>query len=716
MYRQPKRLFVRYPQMDPTSTSATEPQVAQASRPAPEPSSDASGDRRRRQRLLRYARNAVLIVVFAFLAIWLVLFITKGRFLKGPFESIASSSAGRAVSVGGDFQLYFAPWRIKFLVEELNVTNPQWAQRRSFVTAKKIDARIAPLSLLFGRKHAYTIDLVDFDADFEWDKAHKRNTWTFGDGSGGDSFEMPRIDRAIVAGTRIRYRDPRLPLLANLTVEPIEARDTQIGEAVRLKGDGTFRTTPFRLTAQLLSPNATASGGENKLVARAWAADSVIDLSGTLPSLTEYEGVPLAVRAQGRDLSQLLEVIDVAIPRTRRFDLRASLVNEDQDYRFTGLKGTFGQSDVAGQFTIDNTERLRLHAKLTTRKLDIVDAAPFIGYNPDIVASRGAVAAASATGAAPQRIMPDAELPVAMMQRFDAGLDWKIATVRSRNLPISSIDLKLALEKGRLALSPLTFSMARGDVASDLIFDTRQRPSAIRYDIRLASTPLGRLLAGYGVSDAGTTGTIRGRIQLQGRGDTIHDSLATSSGRIAFVMPNGTLWTRNAQLAELDLGTFAYKMFQGKLKEPIQVNCGLLAFTVRNGVAATDPILLDTSKNVITGRGGFSFASESMDLAFRADGKKFSLFSGQSPVRIGGYFSQPRLDVISPELLGRAGAGLGLAILGTPVAGLLAFVDVGDAKAAACGPVLAGAGAAAQRTDKGDARKDLKPKKTGKKD
>ncbi|MFD1959145.1 AsmA family protein [Novosphingobium panipatense] len=373
-----------------------------------------------------------------------------------------------------------------------------------------------------------------------------------------------------------------------------------------------------------------------------------------------------------------------------------------------------GQSDLAGGFTIANAERLRIDAKLVTRRLDIIDAAPFIGYNPDIVASKGAVAAAAASGSGPRHVIPDTELPVAMMNRFDAGLDWKIGVIRSRNVPVQDISLKLALDRGLLKLSPLTFSMARGDVASDFIFDTRKRPAAISYDIRLAPTPMGRLLAGYGVAEAGTSGTIHGRIKLAGRGDTIHDSLATSSGRIAFMMPKGTLWTRNVQLAELDIGTFAYKMFQGKLKKPVEINCGLVAFTVNGGQAAADPILIDTSKNVITGRGGFSFDTEALSLAFRADGKKFSLFSGQSPVGIEGRFAEPSLQVISPELLGRAGAGLGLAVAATPVAGLLAFVDIGDAKSAACGPVLSGARAAAQRTSKGKPRDDVgkgKPKK-----
>jgi len=156
-------------------------------------------------------------------------------------------------------------------------------------------------------------------------------------------------------------------------------------------------------------------------------------------------------------------------------------------------------------------------------------------------------------------------------------------------------------------------------------------------------------------------------------------------------------------------------MFSGALKEPVNINCGLIGFTVRGGVAAADPVLIDTRKNVVTARGGFSFRTEAIDLAFKADSKKFSLFSGQSPVGIEGTFAQPGLQIITPELLSRAGVGLGLAVLATPVAGLIAFIDPGDAKAAACGPVLAGKTAAAQRTNKGEARNDVgesaKPKR-----
>jgi len=687
-----------------TSRAGASDSVAPIATPTSLPVPRTPEERRRRRR--RVVRNTLLVLLGTIVAAWAILFITKGRFLKRPFESIVGRMTHRQVTVAGDFQLYFAPFRIKFLAEGLRISNPSWATRPDLFYADRIDTRIAPLSLIFGKRRLYALELLNGAVNLEWNRAHTTNSWTFSEKK-GEPLELPRVDVATVRGTRVRYLDPRMQLLANLRVEDILARDRRIGRAVGVSGDGVVRETPFTVQARLLSPDATVNRGRNALEATMRAAGNTITVAGTLPSLADIENVPLRTTARGRDLSTLLGIIGVTLPRTRDYRVAAQLVKAGEEYRFTRLKGVAGATDLAGHFTVTNAERLHIGAVLATRRLDIIDAAPFIGYNPDIVAEKGAVAAAAATGAAPQRVLPDAAFPVESMKRFDADLKWTIGTVRSKNVPISDIDLTLDLDRGRLALSPLSFAMARGNVASDVVFDTRQRPSAVSYDVRLASTPLGRLLAGYGAVESGTTGTIRGRIQMKGRGDTIHDSLATASGRMAFVLPQGTFWTRNVQLAEIDIGTFAQKMFQGRLKEPVRLNCGLVAFTVRNGIAAADPILIDTSKNVILARGGFSFRNEAMDLAVRADSKKFSLFSGQSPVGVGGYFAAPALQVISPDLLARAGAGLGLAVAATPIAGLLAFVDVGDAKAAACGPVLAGARATAQRTAKGESRDDV---------
>jgi uncharacterized protein involved in outer membrane biogenesis len=298
-------------------------------------------------------------------------------------------------------------------------------------------------------------------------------------------------------------------------------------------------------------------------------------------------------------------------------------------------------------------------------------------------------------------VLPDAPLRVQALKNFDAHVDYKVTTVRMENFPVSNIGLTLDLERSLLKLSPLTFDVAGGHLASDIIINARTPAVITDYDIRLSPTPMGRLLAKFGAEQSGTTGVIKARVQLRGTGDSVRKSLATSSGRIAFIMPAGTFWTRNVQLSELDIGTYIQKMFEKKLKDPVQINCGLIAFTVRDGIAAADPILIDTKKNVVGGRGGFSFRTESLDLAIEADAKTFSLFSAQSPIGVEGYFAAPKIDPISGELVARAGAGLGLGALVSPLAAVIAFIDPGDAESTACGPVLSGASAAAQREKDG---------------
>ena len=651
---------------------------------------------------MRLAGLLILMVVLA----WAVLYVTKGRFLRGPFERIVGGQLHRPVRVTGDFQLYFDPFTLKFLAEGLAIVNPDYATRPFLLRARRMEARIAPLSLLRAKWRLYRLDLDQAAIDLEWDQAHRHNTWTFSEKKGGKPLTFPVIDQATLAGTTLRYRDPRLRLLADLRFQTIRSAAARIGAAVRFAGDGRIRATPFTVAGALLSPDATVQRGRNRLQLRAHAAGNVIDMRGTLPSLAALEDVPLEVAARGRNLARLLEIIGVVVPETRRYALAAQLVLHETDYRFTRLRGRFGNSDLAGAFTVHNAEpRVRVDATLATRRLDIVDVAPFIGYNPDAVAARGIASAARKVAGVP-RPLPDAPLRIEALRAFDAALRWHVGAVRSRTVPLSDIDLRLSLDNSLLRLTPLTFTMARGRVSSDVVIDARRRPAHTTYDIHLLPTPVSRLLTGFGAVEAGTTGTVKGRIQLVGDGDSVHDSLSTARGRIAFVLPSGTFWMRNVQLVELDLGVFLQRMLQGKLKKPVRINCGLVAFTVRDGLATADPILIDTTKNVVAGRGGFSFRDERIDMALRADAKRISLFSGQSPIGLGGHFAAPAIRPLSRQLLARAGIGAGLALLAPPAA-LLAFVDPGDAKSAACGPVLAGAPASAQRTTKGKPRRDL---------
>lgn len=648
---------------------------------------------------------AVLTSVIGLIVLsWAILFITKGRFLKGPFERIASQMSQRDVRVAGDFQFYFNPINAKFYAEGLTVSNPRWLGQTNFFQARTIDISIDTFSFLFGKRRINWLTLDGGAIDLQWDAAHRRNSWTFG---GDEPIELPNITRAIIDGTTIRYHDPQMLLSADIALRTIRSERTQLMNAVRFSGNGSARRTPFTLSGALLSPNATIAGGQNRLALEIRAARTRAQITGTLPGATELEGSDLRVDVRGTNIADMFSVAGIAVPDTRVYRLRAALTKAGDEWRFTGLRGNFGDSDLGGKLTVKMRQpRMLLTATLATRTLDIVDVAPFIGYNPDRIEAQGSAGTIRRVGGAP-RLLPDAPLRVDALRNFDADVRYTVRTVRARSLPVSNIALTLTLDDRLLTLSPLSFEVARGHLQSDIIINARRSPVFTDYDIRLSPTPMGRLLAGFGVEESGTTGVVKARIKLTGSGDSVASSLASSNGRIAIIMPKGSLWARNVQLSELDLGTFFYKLVLGRLKEPVQVNCGLIGFSVRNGIAAADPILIDTTKNVMVGRGGFSFRNEAVDLAFRADGKKFSLVSAQSPVTVNGYFAKPGIDVISSDLLLRGGGAVALGLVASPLASVLAFVDIGDAKSTACGPVLTGATARAQRTTKGKLRDDV---------
>ena len=81
----------------------------------------------------------ILLGILGFLfAIWLILFITKGRFLKRPFEQIVGSQLERDVRVGGDFQLYFAPFSIKLLAEKARIADSRPAPTPRMTTSTSL--------------------------------------------------------------------------------------------------------------------------------------------------------------------------------------------------------------------------------------------------------------------------------------------------------------------------------------------------------------------------------------------------------------------------------------------------------------------------------------------------------------------------------------------------------------------------------------------------
>ena len=636
---------------------------------------------------------AIAATILGLLALaYLVLWITKGRFLKLTFERVATRYVGRPVHVAGDFQLYLNP-QVHFLAEGLSIDNPAWAAHPRLFSGRRIELELRTLPLILGQRRFRYLAMDGGEAALEWSK-DRRNTWTFGKDTGAPT-TVPAIERLGVTDTRLTYADPALDLKLRVRVGDIAGANSRVNGSIGFKGEGTARGKPFGLTGQLLAPNATLAGGGNRLAATVTTGDSRIDVAGTLPGATVLEGADLKLHAKGKDFNTPLALLGVHALATRSFDFRADMTKAGIEWRFTRIRGGFGASDLAGKLTLSlPRDRLLITGDLASRKLDILDVGPWIGYDPAAIAKGTVIKQVSGT----PRIIPDAPLANDSLNVFDARVRYRAAAIRTGSLPLANLEMGVDLDQRLLRLVPLNFDVSGGKFTGAVTLNARARPVVTDYDFRLAAVPLQRMLAAFGTPMAGTQAIIRARLKLRGYGDTMHKSLASSNGRIAVVVPSGTLALGASELAELNVGRFLESFLNKTLKKPSRIRCGLVAFTVKGGTGTADPILIDTDRNALRATGAFRFEDESLAFRMKADGKRFSLFSAQSPIGLGGHFAKVSVNPVSGELLTRGGAAVVLGLVATPVAALAPFIDLGDGKNSDCGPVLAGARADAQQT------------------
>ncbi len=641
-------------------------------------------DSHRRRHILQVV-GAVLVVL---LSLYIYQYVTKGVFWKSAFESYVAKRAGRQVRVAGDFQLYLDP-NIRFHADGLSVANPDWAEQKQFLTAKTIALDASLWRALFGRLTVNDL-VVDGGRLALQRRADKSNNWTFG----GGELEIPDVVRAAITNSRVALVDAASKTRLDLQIGDIAGSAAKVGQRIdgplTFTGTGTNRGAPFSINGRLTTPNQAVAGGRIGLDLAATIARTRVTLKGVLPGATRIDGADLRVTVDGRNLQDPGRLFGVILPASRPYSLAANLTKTDREFRFTSLTGRIGDSDIAGRITAampkDAGARAQIEATLNSQILDIKDVGPLVGYDPErLDAGKGVVQQVAGR----PRLLPDAPLAVDALGKFDAQVNYRANVVRTGKLPFNNLHLGFGLDNKMLTLSPFAFDIAGGRLRAKIAIDARNNPVRTDYDISLTEIPLGKVLTGFNVEDAGTTASVRGRLQLKGVGDTVRKSLATSNGRIALVLPTGQLWVRNIQLAKLDLQNFLTALIGKKLKEKRQINCGVLAFTVTNGRAVADPILIDTDKAVFRGRGGFNFADESLAMSLEGDSKQFSLFSGQSPIMVNGYFAEPSINPISAELLARGAAAVTLGLVATPVAAIAAFIDLGNAKDVNCTPILA---------------------------
>jgi AsmA family protein len=603
---------------------------------------------------------AVLVALVVLAAVVLALF--DWNRLRGPIERAASRATGRTFAINGDLDVKLS-MQPRIVAENVVIGNASWSHEPVMGSARTVALRIDLLDLLVGKVSLPEITLSQPHLALEVNRAGEAN-WHFAPPESGKPMAMPSVDLLTIDDGTATYRDARDATDIALEIKTLAPGGAAPQFGLELLGKGRYKGQPSTLHARggaLLHLRNTADPYPIEVNGAVGATRFAID--GMLLDPLHLDGEQLNFHIEGNDLASLFPVIGVPLPPTPAYKFAGFLDHAGSVWRFHRFKGTMGQSDLAGEFSVDRrVHPQKLTADLVSKNLVFKDLAGFIG------ADRQALARATPAG----RVLPAEPFNFEKLMAADVDAHFRGDNIITAKLPLEKMTAHLVVNGGVVKLAPLEFGVAGGHLVSVIEMDARQPRMATHADITARGLNLARMFPRSKLG-AGDTGTIGGRAQLRGNGNSVAQMLGSAEGDAGLVMENGSVGELALRMSNLDLANSLLVMLGGDKQVPVRCLVGI--FKATGGKFNASALVLDTEKVNMVGTGQVDFADESLHLRLVSQSKGFSLASLRGPIAVTGSFMHP---VLKPEL-GAAALRGGLAVaLGVATAGLGALIPLVD--------------------------------------
>jgi AsmA protein len=373
------------------------------------------------------------------------------------------------------------------------------------------------------------------------------------------------------------------------------------------------------------------------------------------------------------------------------------------------LQGKIGSTDIAGSATYERRlPRPLITAKLSSKLLNIADLGPLIGIETKDTKKLSATArkaakplqADTATRAKAQakerqtagnKILPTGTLAakgdgILPSGRFEGGRLKAIDAEVDYVLPVENMKLSFRLHDAVAKITPLEFGFSGGRILSDITIDARQ-DKLLRsiFNVDFRNIKLAKLFPTMPTLTKGV-GELGAQIRLSGSGNSIADAAANANGSLTAAIANGRISNLLDAMAGLNGGKII-SLYLGGDKD-IAVNCGGMAFDVKNGIGQSQLFVIDTEQTRLDGSGSFNLKDEQLDITLTPEPKNPGILSLRTPVRLYGSFRHPSYSLDKGKLIMRAGAATAMALI-NPFAALIPLIETGPGKDTDCAKLLA---------------------------
>jgi len=614
----------------------------------------------------------------------------------------ARKATGRDLVIAGDLDLVvsFSP---AVAVDGVTFTNAEWGSRPEMVKVDRFEAQLALIPLIFGTVEVKRVVLIGADILLEVDKDGHTN-FAFEATKSGESekaakpaeLNIPIVHELVVRESRLAYNDAVSGASHLAVIDDMTVRGDGPGNPVTLLYRGSYNEAPIKADARLGAPAEALSPSEPWPVdLTLLAGGATVTVKGSIAEPTKATGLALDLGVKGEQLGDLAVLAGTEVPAMGAYSLSGKLTGDPASaIELAGLDIRLGESDITGEVTVKlDSDRPTIDANLASEMLDLA-------------ALGGAAGGGAETRPAKKsgKVFPSDPLPLEGLRAVDAKVDYRARTINANGARLSDAVMALSLAGGDLRIAPIKGALAGGGVDGSVKFDGRRKAAVLTAKLTVAKMNLGQLLKDMGSGDM-VEGYANINLDVTGAGGSVAQIMANLNGDTSLVMGKGRMKTGSLQTLIGGPTQVVSNLFAGADSDYTAINCAVVRFPVKQGVATAEPLVLDTDVAAFIGEGKINLGSEKLDLLIKPDVKKTTI-SAAVPVRIGGTLAKPDYALDKKGVARKVGGLLGVVMF--PPAAILGLGELGAGDDNPCVQRAKGGKASQKKEDSGGAAGVLK--------
>lgn len=227
------------------------------------------------------------------------------------------------------------------------------------------------------------------------------------------------------------------------------------------------------------------------------------------------------------------------------------------------------------------------------------------------------------------------------LPRFPMDIQARVGGLSGHNTNIKSLDLHITGEDHRYTLRRFNVYYSRALAEIQGMIDLNPTPHAITLAGQALAIPLNDL-----TRDLGIKSDIEGILNLRGgisaRGDNAESWLGSLDGNVAVSLEDAIIEGAAYDVLATDLLAWLYS--GAALEKSTHVDCTMAQFSLRQGVANSDSIFVESPRMIATGKGEFDLVRKRLDLTLtpRSKSRRVQI---PSSITVKGDMAKPKTSI-----------------------------------------------------------------------